>query len=219
MDVCSSLKNRKAPGLDGVTSEHLKFGGVKLIAVLTLLVNAITNNEYVPESFKRGIIIPIPKGSKDATIMKYNRGITLLSVIAKVFEKLLYKRFEPWAMKNNIINCLQGAAQTGCSSLHTTWLLRETIAYNMEQGCTVFVVLLDTAAAFDTVWINGMLYKFYKTGVEGKLWRIICKFYENFQCAVRIDQTVSKWFYAKQGVHQGAIWSMFLFEVAYDGLL
>ena len=123
-DTCSSLKNRKAPGLDGVTSEHLKFGGVKLIALLTLLVNAITNNEYVPESFKRGIIIPIPKGSKDATIMKNNRGITLLSVIAKVYEKLLYKRFEPWAMKNNIINCLQGAAQTGCSSLHNLVIKR-----------------------------------------------------------------------------------------------
>ena len=199
--------------------QHLKYGRENLISALTILMNAITTNEYVPKEFKRGIIVPIPKGTKDATIMKNNRGITLLSVIAKLYEKLLNARFEPWAVETEIIHNLQGAAHKGYSSIHTTWLLREAISSNREQGSTVYVALLDTASAFDTVWINGMLVKFYKTGVDGKLWRLIYNFYDHFQCTVKVGGSMSPWFYAEQGVHQGAIWSMLLFEVAYNELI
>ena len=130
----------------------------------------ITTNKYVPKEFKRGIIVPIPKGIKDATIMNNNQGITLLSVIAKMYEKLPYEGFEPWAVETGVIHNLLGAAHKGCSSIHTTWLLREAISSNREQGSTVYVALLDTASAFDTVWVNEMLVNFYKTGVDGKFW-------------------------------------------------
>ncbi len=38
---------------------------------------------------------------------------------------------------------------------------------------TVWVCLLDIRKAFDSVWIPGMLYTLYQTGIDGKLWRII----------------------------------------------
>jgi len=158
----------------------------KIDITLTCLFNAITIKEYIPKDFLKGIIIPIPKGGKDPTVMKNNRGITLMPVIAKLYEKLLYERYEPWARDNNVIDDLQGAFQKKCSSLQSTWLLRETIASNLEQGNNVYVALLDTAAAYDTVWIDGLLVKFFNTGVEGKLWRIICSFYNCFQCSIRI---------------------------------
>ena len=112
---------------------------------------------------------------------------------------------------------MQGTSHPKSSAVHTTWLLRETVACNIEKGNSVYVALLDTAAAFDTVWIDSMLIRFYKTGVEGKI--IIRKFYENFQCSVRIASIYSDWFIAQQGVHQGAIWSLHLFGIAYNEML
>ena len=50
----------------------------------------------------------------------------------------------------------------------------------------VYVALLDVKKAFDTVWINGMLYKLIKLGVDKRLLRIISDSYNGFQCTVRV---------------------------------
>ncbi len=40
--------------------------------------------------------------------------------------------------------------------------------------------LLDIHKAFDSVYIPGMLYTLYQTGIEGKLWRIIKGVYSGY---------------------------------------
>ena len=45
-----------------------------------------TLTEHIPLQFKIGIILPIPKGDKDKYIQDNNRGITLLSSVAKLYE-------------------------------------------------------------------------------------------------------------------------------------
>ena len=214
-----SLKNGKAPGWDAIVAEHLKHGGQSVIACLTKLFNAMITIEHIPKALKVGIIIPIPKGDKDPTILNNNRGITLLPVIAKVFEKVLLERHLQWAGNKNIIDQLQGASQDRCSSLHTSLLLRETIAYNNECNSTVYVALLDMAKAFDLVWINGLLYKLHQSGMDPVIWRMLKKSYTDFTCHVRIKNNMSDSFTAGTGVHQGAPWSMYLFQVNINDLL
>ena len=217
--VCAQMKNRKAPGFDKICAENLKYGGPYLLKVITFFFNRITSEEHIPPDMKKGIVVPIPKGTKDPTQMDNNRGITLIPVISKVYEKLLLARYEKWTGKANTIDCLQGAAQKNCSSTHTSWLLRESIAHNIEFRDTVYVGLLDTSKAFDTVWTQGMFYKLYKTGIDTKLWRILREFYKDFSCCVCIAGKMSVWFTTKQGVHQGAPWSMELFQMANNDLL
>ena len=53
------------------------------------LFKLILQYEYIPTMFKTGVIIPIPKGDKDKTLLDNYRGITLMSVIVKVFEKCI----------------------------------------------------------------------------------------------------------------------------------
>ena len=85
--------------------------------------------EYVPRMFKIGIIIPIPKGDKNRWYMD-NYIYTLTSVLAKMFEKFIVGRIDPWVKENNVIHCLQGVSQHHCSSLHSAWLVREALADN-----------------------------------------------------------------------------------------
>ena len=94
--------------------------------------------------------------------------------------------FLPWAKENRIICDLQGTDQDHCSSMHTSWILSETIACSRENGKSVYVGLLDISKAFDSVWIDGMLYQLYNTGLDGKLWRIIRSFYKDFMCSIQI---------------------------------
>ncbi len=85
-----------------------------------------------------------------------------------------------------VIGELQGSNQRSCSSLHSSWLLQEAISYNIERQSTVWVCLLDIHKAFDSVWIAGMLYTLYQTGIEGKLWRIIKDMYSGYISCMRI---------------------------------
>ena len=83
---------------------------------------------------------------------------------------------------NHIIDDLQGANQQACSSLDTSWVVRETISHYRERNAEVYVGLMDVAKAFDSVWHNGLFYKLYNAGMDGKLWRILRELYKNFQC-------------------------------------
>jgi hypothetical protein len=56
-----SFKNGKAPDDSKVTSEHLKYGGQRIITVLTMLVNFIFQNKHIPPILKSGIACPIYK--------------------------------------------------------------------------------------------------------------------------------------------------------------
>ena len=74
----------------------------------------------------------------------------------------------------------------------------------------VYVALLDVKKAFDSVWINGMLYKLINLGVDKRLSRIISDNYNGFQCTVRVCGLFSEWFIPKQGIHQGCFYIVFI---------
>ena len=88
--VTQSLKLGTAPGPDQIQPEHIYYGGAFLVSHLTVLFNQIVKQEYIPQIFQHALIIPIPKSSdKDPLDPSNYRGITLLSIIAKVFEKAI----------------------------------------------------------------------------------------------------------------------------------
>ena len=48
----------------------------------------------------------------------------------------------------------------------------------LEQGSKVFGCFLDVGKAFDTVWIDGQLFKlFSEFGIEGLMWLVIRNLY------------------------------------------
>lgn len=213
------MKLRKAPGWDMVEAEHVRYGGESLVRLLTIVFNGMVELEYSPFHMKRGVMIPIPKSGKDSTIKDNNRGITVGPIFNKLYEKLLVKRWYIWQREQKVMNQVQGASHEFCSCIHTNWLLRETISYNRGKGETVWVCLMDIKKAFDSVWTNGMLYQLYQTGVEGKMWRIIQDMYEGYESCVKLGKNVSDWFPVQQGVHQGAPFSMILFQIHINPLL
>ena len=207
------LKNRKAPGSDGITNEHLKNIGPITKRAILLLFNSMIWLEHVPSEYKKGVIIPIPKGGgKDASIKDNNRGITLLSCVYKLFESILLTRLDGWLRDRGVIHELQGAFQEKCSCQHTSTILQETIQHNRERGSTVYVVFLDVRKAFDTVWTDGLLYRLYNIGMEGKLWRLLRDCYGGFRYSVLVNGHTSMDFKVGRGVHQGAPMSMRLYQ-------
>ena len=70
-------------------------------------------------------------------------------------------------------------------------MLQETIAHHRERQNNVYVVMLDVAKAFDSVWTEGLFYKLFHIGLEGRLWRLLRNRYEGFACKVLVNGTMS----------------------------
>ena len=213
------MKRRKAPGWDKITSEHLKYCGDKTLHAVTWLMNCIIQTETVPNDLKRGLIAPIPKQNKDVTQKDNNRGIMLLPIFYKLFESILLEREKEWLSNTEVVDELQGAGQDHCSCLHVSMLLQESIAHHANKGQNVYIALLDIRKAFDTVWVEGLLYKLLRAGMNHKSLRLVANAYDNFECSVIIDGQWNSWFTAERGVHQGALLSMRIYQVFINELL
>ena len=86
------IRNGKAPGVDGITSEMLQYGGESVIEWLTRVCNVCFMEGRVPKDWQRAVIIPFYKGKGDKIECKNYRFISLLFIPGKVYERLLIKR-------------------------------------------------------------------------------------------------------------------------------
>ena len=157
----------------------------KAMLLTSVIFNTMITIEHIPDCFKQGIIIPIPKGGgKDRSVKANHRPITLLSVLYKLYEKVLLVRIDSWLKGHEKINKLQGAFYENCSSKDVALLLNEIISYYRESGETLYVGMLDAEKAFDSVWKEGLMFKLYDIGLIGKIWKKIYNSYEHFKCMV-----------------------------------
>ena len=130
--------------------------------------------EYVPELCALEKIISLFKGKKKDRLKKCNyRGITLLNVLGKGFERLILNLGMPKFQELGIPHPLQFAYQTGRSCTQASFVLREAVYYYLERGSKFYACFLDSSKAFDTVWLDGLFYKLYNLGIKGKMWRFI----------------------------------------------
>ena len=215
-----SLNNGKAPGVDNITAEHLKFGGEDLIKLLTRLYNQILALEYIPRNFRTGTQVPLYKGKNLCSLDPNSyRGITLLTSFNKIFEIITWNRLKSWWHEEQIISPLQGACTPGNSCLHTTTILQESIAVGLDTNSKVFVAYYDVAKAFDSVWIDGLFFQLRKMGLVGKEWRMLYSSYSDFWCKVRIHGIYSDWYPMLCGIHQGGYLSLLKYAAFIDPLL
>ena len=82
------LKSGKVAGCDNVPPEATKAGGDVSEEVLLDLFKQIWNDEQVPEEWKKGLLIKLPKKG-NLSYCKNWRGIMLLNMGSKVFCRVI----------------------------------------------------------------------------------------------------------------------------------
>ena len=85
-------KSGKAPGVDGVHAEMLKEGGVTVVEWLVRLFSVCFYLGMCPVEWVLAVIVPLYKGKGDIHECSNSRGISLLSVVGKVYGRVLINR-------------------------------------------------------------------------------------------------------------------------------
>ena len=163
------LNKGKACGIDGISAEHLCYGGRPMVVFLCMLFNRVRESEYIPKAFRLGVQVPLHKGKGACPLDPDSyRGITLLSTFNKLFEVLMWRRLEGWWSQSGVLSGLQFACKKRVSCLNTAFLLKETIATSREEHDLVYAAFFDVAKAFDSVWIDGLFYQLWGCRYQGE---------------------------------------------------
>ena len=82
-----------AAAVDGITADHVKWAmGSRLASTLRRILSICVRYGIVPDSFTKGLLIPLLKKSNiDPTVSKNYRPILLSTTFSKVFEIQLFK--------------------------------------------------------------------------------------------------------------------------------
>ncbi|XP_048001394.1 uncharacterized protein LOC125238167 [Leguminivora glycinivorella] len=86
------MKSGKAAGYDKVSAEMLKAGQGIVASQLYRLFNLCFSTGRVPKDWCKAVIVPLYKGKGSRLDCKNYRGISLLSIVGKLYAKVLIER-------------------------------------------------------------------------------------------------------------------------------
>lgn len=167
-----------------------------------------------PSRFKEGITTLVPKSADSKTPGEY-RPITVATIIARLFHRLLAQRLE----RAVPLSPRQKAFRRGDGLADNVWLLRSTLQDRTRSRKPVFVTFIDVAKAFDSVSHESMLIAAKRVGVPDTLLTYIGELYSGTVTRLKVGKSLSDRITVLRGVRQGDPLSPLLFNYVMDWVL
>ena len=183
---------------------------------MTKLFNRIWKEEKIPRDWEVGVILPLIKRGDNTDCNNY-RGITLLSVVSKVYERILEKRLK--RILDSQLEEAQSGFRKGRSTHDHIFTLKQLIEKRQRQNRDLYLGFIDIQKAFDSVQRKRVWQSLQQRGVPPKLRRNIQSIYDVTRNYVRKDNAQSEEFLTKDGLRQGGVLSPALFIMIMDDVL
>ena len=200
-NVLLELKVDKSPGPDGIPPLVFKSCANELTEPLTILFQSSCDQGIFPDLWKEAFIAPIFKKGKKDDVTNY-RPISLLSVLAKVFEKILYNKMFQF-VKNRISTSQHGffPKRSVCTNLFE---YVQFIYNSFKEKKQVDSVYTDFSKAFDSVDHKLLIKKLSDFGFHGNILKLIKSYLENRSQFVVVNGFKSKRANVTSGTPQGS---------------
>ena len=198
-DAIKDMKNNKASGADGISAEILKCADLLDLAWRYLFY--CYNSKTVPAEWHTSVIVPVFKKG-DSSICNNYRGIALMSVYAKLYNRILFVR-----LRNTLEKHLR-PNQNGFRPLRSTsqqvLALRRLIEeINSTRDGKLAAIFIDFSKAFDSVDWNYIENILLAYDVPKALVDAIMSLYYGAQASVKVGSSLSESFDLGVGVLQG----------------
>ena len=212
------MKTGKAVASDLISNDMLKATAKVIAPTLVLLFNRILKNEYPPEIWGLGIIMPLFKAGDSSDVNNY-RGITINSCLSKLFMLLLNDRLQTFCDKENIILYNQIGFRKCFRPADHVFTLKTLIDQAFSEKKQLFTCFVDFKKAYDTVWRDGLFYKLLENGLSRKFVRLLRNFYSASSLCVKVPDGRSITFPSSVGLKQGCNMSPLLFNLFINDFL
>ena len=209
--VITNLDSSKASGPDCVPVVVLKNCEPELSYVLAKLFNKCLKESCFPDCWKVSSVVPVFKNVGERSTAKNYRPVSLLSVISKVFEKLVNNRIVDHLNICGLFSDFQYGFRSSRSTADLLTVVSDRIARAFNRSGATQAVALDISKAFDRVWHACLLHKFKSYGISGQIFGLISSFLSNRRLCVVLDGKSSQVYPVNAGVPQGSILGPTLF--------
>ena len=214
------LKNKKAPGPDGLIGEFYKHLNYIAVDCLVKLFNSLFDKGIYPRNWTESLILPLFKKGDVNNTDNY-RGISLSDVVSKLYSSIINRRLSEWIKTNNVTGEYQAGFKKNYSTIDHIFTLMAAIEKQFANNRKLYVAFIDFEKAFDSINRNLLWPILIKNGVTGKLLKCIKSMYNVVKARIMHGNKLTDVINCTAGVKQGnvcspVLFSLFINELAVD---
>ena len=209
-DNLNALDTKKSHGYDKLSVRLIKDAIPYIVAPLTYIFNLSLEKGEFPDALKTAKVTPLYKKGPKTDPGNY-RPISVLPVIAKVFEKLVNGRLMTFLESNEILYEHQYGFRKRYSTKLSLINLVDTLLKSMDKGKLTLGIFIDFKKAFDTIDHEILLGKLKYYGVRGIVLEWFQSYLSNRSQVLCYKEIISSRRRITYGVPQGSVLGPTLF--------
>ena len=210
--IVQNMKSKNSSGLDGISNTLLK----QIISVikmpLCVIFNKSLSSGIFPDLMKIAKVLPLHKIGTVTNPDNY-RPISLLPVISKVLEKIIYNATVSHLDAHDILYSRQYGFRRNHSTSDAILNLTGDVLEAFERGHMMLAVFIDLKKAFDSVCFNSILCKLEKLGIRNEMYNWFHSYLTGRRQCVTLNGAKSNFREVCCGVPQGSLLGVFLFQI------
>ena len=145
------LKNRRAPGADGINAELIMCGSGRVCIQMHALFCTIWETETIPEDWRDALMVVLYKGKGSKADCGNWRGISLLSVDGKALGRIILDHLIKLVAAYDVLPETRCGFRSGRSTTDMVFTVRQLQEKCIEQQVGLSKVFVDLEKAFDSM--------------------------------------------------------------------
>ena len=219
-DICDAVNHfsTQATGPDGIPQRVIQLALPFLAPIICKVFNQSLRETYFPQLWNKSSVIALNKVSTPKSLSDF-RPISLLCVLSKALEWLVYQQMSCYLESRLLLNPLQTGFRSGHSTQTALLKLTDDIRLGINRKQVTLLLLFYFSKAFGSVCHVKLLQKLLEHGFSKSLINWIASYMVGRQQAV-VDNNgnFSSFLELNTGVPQGSVLGRLLFAIYVNDL-